>query len=500
MTPRRNRHHTRSGSDPNTRVPEAGIPDICRNVAFENTRNRSLLLALSATLLMTPTACGDDGSTDPPIEPDAMVEIDNDEDGFAESVDCRDDDRFVNPGAIELCDGIDNDCDTMTDEGYNEDGDLYTVCTGDCRDHDATSYPGAPELPDGVDNNCDGIIDNDTIFSDDDGDGYSEDQGDCNDDPNGIGAFINPGAVEVQLDADGNPEGLDNDCDGNVDEALIACDSGGPRDDPWSYAHAFEACNFTSISQWDPQLGIDPRSRNILADFGTYMPRAGDDFFVLSTGVASDADQADFVYPQSGTLFSNYVAHPSPLGPVGCSSADPGFINDYSEVEFRLEVPSNASAFSFDFNFMSVEFPEWVCSAYDDTFMAILDSEAFSGNVSFDAQGNRVSINVGFFDVCDINMAPGCGGSAPLAGSGYDVDGGGTGWLTTTAPVVPGEKISLKFVIFDEGDRQLDSLAIVDNFRWEVDDVTCPDGSEPPCTIGIHAAPKSRFRYTEKAR
>ena len=426
-----------------------------------------------------------------------MVDIDEDEDGYGQMVDCNDQDRFINPGATEVCDGFDNDCDSIMDEGYNEDGDLFSVCAGDCRDADANSYPGAPELADGIDNNCDGDIDNNTSYSDDDGDGYSEDQGDCNDDPQNLGAFIGPDAVEVQLDPDGSPEAVDNDCDGQIDEALVPCDVGGDRDVPDSYAHALDACNFTSLTRWDHGYNIDPRSRNILPNFGTYVPRAGDDFIILSSGIASDADQPDFVYPQGGSTFSNTVPHPAPMGPVGCSSADSASVNDYSEVELRLEVPSNASAFSFDFNFMSVEFPEWVCSSFDDTFLAMLDSAAFSGNVSFDSMGNRVSINVGFFDVCDPSLSPVCTGNEPLLGTGYETDGGGTGWLTTTAPVVPGEKITLRFAIFDEGDHVLDSMVIIDNFRWQVDEVVCPDGTDPPCTIGAHlpTAPTSRFVY-----
>ena len=131
---------------------------------------------------------------------------------------------------------------------------------------------------------------------------------------------------------------------------------------------------------------------------------------------------------------------------------------------------------------MSIEFPEFVCSSFDDTFLAMLDSDAFQGNVSFDDQGNRVSINIGFFDVCEVGQAPTCTGQDELLGTGFetistpeiDDDGGGTGWLTTTAPVSPGEKATLTFMIFDEGDHVLDSAVLIDNFRWGLEEIEDP--------------------------
>lgn len=137
-----------------------------------------------------------------------VISVDFDQDGFDDSVDCDDNNDQVYPGAPELCDGLDNDCDgVIPDSEIDNDGDSFSECEGDCDDTNPDIFPGAPELCDGLDNDCDGVVPDTEM--DNDGDSFSECEGDCDD----TNVDIYPGAPELC-------DGLDNDCDGEIDEGL----------------------------------------------------------------------------------------------------------------------------------------------------------------------------------------------------------------------------------------------------------------------------------------
>jgi hypothetical protein len=167
-----------------------------------------------------------------------------------DDTDCDDGLATVFPGAAELCDGLDNDCDGAVDEDvvmatFYRDGDGdgagdpaatatgcaapagYVLAAGDCDDGDPARHPAASEACDGLDNDCDGAVDDGVApamyYPDRDGDGAGDPAagvaacsppaghvgtaGDCDD---GL-ATVFPGAAELC-------DGLDNDCDGAVDE------------------------------------------------------------------------------------------------------------------------------------------------------------------------------------------------------------------------------------------------------------------------------------------
>lgn len=81
------------------------------------------------------------------------------------AVDCDDNVPVINPGASERCNGFDDNCDGLVDEGFDSDGDGYTICGGDCRDSDSQINPDAVEVCDGMDNNCATGVDEDGVCS-----------------------------------------------------------------------------------------------------------------------------------------------------------------------------------------------------------------------------------------------------------------------------------------------------------------------------------------------
>ena len=118
-------------------------------------------------------------------------------------------------GAIHLVDGF---------ECGDADGDGFDVCGGatsvDCDDDDASIYPGAPETCNGLDDDCDGGVDE---GFDADADGYSP----CLDDRNDLNPLIHPGAAEIC-------DGIHDTAETHCATGACSCDSTGPAGTPGS--------------------------------------------------------------------------------------------------------------------------------------------------------------------------------------------------------------------------------------------------------------------------
>jgi len=151
------------------------------------------------------TTCdGDCDDADPSVD---GLDVDNDGITTCDG-DCDDHNLSVYPGAPELCDGLDNDCDPSTDEAVDADGDGADTCEGDCDDNDPALNLDDADA-DGY-TTCDGDCDDSdpALNLDDlDGDGYTSCDSECDD--------THP---DVYLGAPELCDGLDNDCDPSTDE------------------------------------------------------------------------------------------------------------------------------------------------------------------------------------------------------------------------------------------------------------------------------------------
>lgn len=250
----------------------------------------------------------------------------------------------------------------------------------------------------------------------------------------------------------------------------------------------------------------------MLPTFGAAVPREGGALLALSSGIARAPGQPGYTEecdhftstppPLVIGPWTNGAAPPAgyPKESSSCASSgtggglfDPGTqIFNQIALELRIRTPTNASSFSFDSNFYSYEYPDFICSAFNDFFVVLkepLPENITDGNIVFDSNGDPIGVNNGLLDVC----VPGTHGGKTFActqgtdllqGTGFGAgeatcaenllsgpqSGAATGWLNTSAPVAKGRIIKLRFAIWDTADATLDSTVLVDNFVWSVEE------------------------------
>jgi hypothetical protein len=379
----------------------------------------------------------------------------------------------------------------------------------------------------GQDDNCNGQTDEDP---DEDGDGWTKCGGDCCDfvGPACLNPeLVNPGAFEVP----GNM--VDDDCDNNVDNLLPACDQGLASNSNTGndYAKAIDLCQFTTenppqnqkkwgvisttITRADGAGAASGNAKSIRTGFGTggIVPQKNSNLAVFSTGNAADQNDNNpgFFDFQTGNDNGANSAAPAdwlaangnqfPNAP-GCPG--PGSNTAFNSImmKIRIRVPTNAKSFNVQMHFFSAEWPEYACTAFNDLFVTLIDSQGAGNpadkNIAIyttpQMQKFPVGVNIakaapGLFTECQ-NGPAGCigtqfnynncsAGVGPLAGTGFQVTndagcgannttGGGSGWLKMAGNVKGGETMEIRFAIWDVGDGVWDSLVLLDDWEWSL--------------------------------
>ncbi len=424
--------------------------------------------ALSLVALFT--ACspanskgGSDGVLDSGIGSDTALDPDSlvDDGGFVT-------DGFL-PETTPTCGS--SDCDK----------DGYTQSDGDCNDLDGTINPEAFDFAgDTVDNDCNGVVDD---------------------------AVVNCAADATSKDAIQIVRSMDM-CKQKTRTKSGAVFDALTKAEWFSTKTTGITTTITAGNQHGIGVGIFP-------SFGSNPPRNGAGMFGLQTGPVLSKDPRASSWMDGGNEKIADACTAIPLNAADCKSLTNGTspapgvgtpVADYTELRLTIQVPSNAQAMKFDFSFLSTEFNQYWHSAYNDAFFAIATTKKFTTNVAKDAKGSAITVNSGFFQLCPLPPGPSgivmpealvnCVGVAgdktksifgTLAGTNFDgagigktddtvtdptsgkkyIYGGGSGWLTTTFGVEPGEVITLRLMIMDTGDGYLDSAALIDNMSWE---------------------------------
>jgi len=392
---------------------------------------------------------------------------DDDGDGWTEAGgDCDDDDERTYPTAVESCDGIDNDCDLAVDEGtvcVDDDGDGYSEADGDCDDTTDASWPGAPESADGRDNDCDGLVDDGTAAFDDDGDCYCEDSSTCNgtieascttlgfEDCDDADATAYPSAAEVCDD-------VDNDCNGDVDEATatdaltwyVDGDGDGYGDaSTWTVSCNQPAGYVGNATDCDDTSAV-------IRPLATELCDGADNDCDGSVDEADAADASDWFADGDADGFGDpdlgTTACDAPLGYVDddtdCDDADADVNPDATEVCDLVDNDCDGTTDGSDATDRGTWYQDADGDGYGNRSVYSVSCTAPSGYVSTgtDCNDGNAGANPAATETCD-SVDNDCDGSTDegLTSTYYrdaDADGYGTSSTTTSACSAPSGYVS----------------------------------------------------------
>jgi len=384
------------------------------------------------------------------------------------SGDCDDTNSEVSPTGVESCDGRDNDCDGVTDEGLRElsfyrdaDGDGFGTpedtqfaCAApegfvdnpfDCDDADPLTYPQAGEFCDEKDNDCDGLVDDadpdvdpdsqPTWYYDGDGDGYgnpdlflerctqppntSENADDC-DDGN---SNRNPLATEVC-------NGVDDDCDGHIDDSDDNLDTNGQEvwfydgdgdgfgdldntvvacEAPWFYVSNSDDCD-----DGEPLLGDAPT--------GFWVQDLDGDGYGTGNveGPFCDAPDVDWVLEAYGDDCDDADPARNPGEVEVCDGIDNECDNLVDDADPDLDLTTQ-SEFYRDSDGDTYGNPDQTTMACDPPAGHVSDDT--------DCDDGDIDVNPGATEVCNGGVDDDCNGLADEADPGNDPASEPTWWL-----------------------------------------------------------------------